>query len=87
MTKDIKTHIIHYFVLFVFLTGGFLFFLRFEGEPEIRLKTVEALCLGYFLWGITHHLLERNLSLRIVLEYLLVSLATLMIFVNIFWRY
>lgn len=77
--KDIKAHLSHYLVLvFILLFGGFSF-LYFQANPQAQIMSAFLTASFYVLWGIVHHLLEGNLHLRIVIEYVAVSLLGFLI--------
>lgn len=56
--------------------GGLLYF-RFETAAQIAVVVVMA--IFYVFWGILHHLHDRNLTGKIVLEY--ISLSALATFI------
>ena len=73
MMQDVSKHKLAYSLLasiaIVYL--GLVFVLR--NMPNILLVATIAFGALYFLWGVIHHLYEKNLSLKIVLEYVLVT--------------
>jgi hypothetical protein len=71
--KTLK-HLSHYVVLLTLMSLGLLFFSVTSHTPLLQVLIVIALSLAYLLWGIIHHLIEKNLYLEVFLEYLLFSL-------------
>ncbi|GAB4027723.1 MAG: hypothetical protein Fur0011_6430 [Candidatus Microgenomates bacterium] len=73
MIKDVAKHKLAYSLLasiaIVYL--GLVFLLR--NIPQVLLIATISFGVLYFLWGIIHHLYEKNLTGRIVLEYVLVT--------------
>jgi hypothetical protein len=71
--QDILNHKFAYSLLaglaIVYL--GLVFVLR--NIPQILLYSTVVFGGLYFLWGVIHHSYEKNLSIRIVLEYILVA--------------
>lgn len=76
----------HYLVLFCGLLLGLVCLFSFSGLTAIRTLVGISLCLFYFLWGVGHHYLNHDLHLKIILEYLLVSLLACFILLSLIWR-
>lgn len=72
-TKTLK-HISHYLILLIFMLVGILLFSVSGHTPLIQILIVVTLSIIYLLWGIIHHLIEKNLYLEVFLEYLLFSI-------------
>lgn len=77
---------VYYLILFSGLILGLVAFFGFFGLPQLRQEAVFGLCLFYFLWGVFHHLLERDLHFKIVLEYFLVASIACLILLSLIWR-
>ena len=73
-------------ILFSGLLIGLVAFFGLFGLPQLRQESVVGLCVFYFLWGLLHHLLEKDLHIKIVLEYLLVASIACLILLSIIWR-
>lgn len=74
ITQDFKDHPFHYLSLFIILFfGGFSFF-YLKLNQQAQLVSVFLTSVFYFIWGIVHHLLEEDLHIRIVMEYLAMSI-------------
>lgn len=86
MFEDIKLHFSHYLVLFVILLAGLTLFLLSSHESTLQLQIVGIVAFFYFLWGIVHHFLEKNLTWFIVLEYLGVAALSLIIIYSLLAR-
>jgi hypothetical protein len=73
MFEKLKKHLAYYISMVVTLVLGLV--LIFLTRPNIPLQGLVILgtVLFYILWGILHHLLNHELSLRIVIEYLLIG--------------
>lgn len=76
--KDLK----HFLCLLTILSLGFGLFLIFDYNRVAQVGIVIALGGVYVLWGIIHHGLNKELHLKIILEYLLVAIfaCTVIIF-------
>jgi hypothetical protein len=68
-----KPHTEDYAVLGVFLALGFLGIVVFQTQAMIQLYISLGLVVLYVIWGILHHAFRKDLTLFIVLEYLLVA--------------
>ena len=67
-------HLTHYVVLMTIMMLGIITFSVFGHSPLYRGLITVLVSLGYFAWGIVHHLLEKNLYPEVVIEYLLFAL-------------
>lgn len=78
MMNDIKKHLTHYLLLFlILLTGGWAFF--FYHDNLVKFKIAVLTSAAYFFWGIIHHLSERNLTFKVMVEYMLMALLSLVL--------
>lgn len=77
-----KKHLTHYLGLLSIFAFGLFFFIYFGYNRIIQAWCVIGMSLAYFLWGMVHHYLEKNLYFKVVIEYFLVALlgAILVIF-------
>jgi energy-converting hydrogenase Eha subunit H len=63
-----------YLLLFSILALGLGSFLYFGYSRPIQKLIVFLTSTGYVVWGIIHHALNRDLHLKVVMEYFLVAL-------------
>lgn len=87
MLDDIYQNRFHYLVLFLGLFLGLVLFIVSQklGLVDLEKEGVIGLCTFYFLWGVVHHWLLKDLHWRIILEYFLVALLgclTLLLVIN-----
>lgn len=76
MITEINNHKQEYFLLFVYTILSFI--LIFGFSQSFQRFIIIALYIGfYFSWSIIHHLINKNLTLMIFLEYLLLSVLAL----------
>lgn len=68
-----REHIRHYIVIiFIFIAIlSSRIFLNFEAN--LLLSVLYLVSFIYIAWGIIHHLLEHDLTVRIVVEYILIG--------------
>lgn len=78
MIDEIKAHFWHYVILvLIIFTGGFVFFLYQDKTLKFQVGSLTA--LAYICWGIVHHRWEKNLNFKIVVEYVLVGVLTIVL--------
>jgi hypothetical protein len=84
MLQDIQQHLEHYVILASILLAGLLGFIWFQGTEPMQLATLTITGIGYVLWGIMHHLKEENLTITLVLEYVLTALILIVLVWGVF---
>jgi len=77
MLEEIKKYPLDF--LFLWLGLGILGWVFWHNPhlPQLQQKIVLLAAGFYFCWGVVHHWLRKDLCLRVVLEYLLISLFAL----------
>jgi len=83
LIDEVKEHWWGYLVLILGLLGGLVAFILFSGQAQKRNLAVLFLTVFYFLWGIIHHTLKKDLHFKVILEYLLISLLGLVVFFSL----
>ena len=86
LVKDISKHHFHYLILMLGLSVGFFGFFIFNGVRFWQILISVYLSLFYFSWGVLHHILEHDWHLKILLEYLLVSIIGCMLLLSLIFR-
>jgi hypothetical protein len=73
MYKKLKTHLAYYISLLTILCLGL--FLVILTSPNIIQQSLVILMTVFFyvLWGVVHHLINHELTARIVIEYVLIG--------------
>jgi hypothetical protein len=73
MYKKLQKHLGYYLSLSAILILGLALILL--TSPNLKLQSFVILLTVFFyiLWGILHHLINHELSLRIVIEYVLIG--------------
>ena len=69
----------HYVSLFLLLSVGFILFYLNNGFPRQQLIISIYIAFLYVLWGLIHHYLKGDLHMRIVIEYSLIALLSIVI--------
>ena len=73
MFTHLKKHIGYYFSLIIILVLGIFLSLQTSGDRQLQMLIMVMTVFFYVLWGILHHLLEHDLSIKIVIEYVLIG--------------
>lgn len=71
--KDLKKHTIYYLSLVLILGLGALFFFQASYDRQLQLYILLIMFLFYFVFGMAHHFANHDLSIKIVVEYLLMG--------------
>lgn len=72
-TKSVR-HLSHYLILLIVCFSGLISIIFTPHRRDVQALLVALIALIYFIWGILHHKIERELNLEIVVEYLLFAL-------------
>lgn len=73
-------HLKHYLALFSLLSFAVFLYFYFSYNRAAQEGVIIATTAAYVIWGIIHHLLEKDFHWRIVLEYIVVaSLAAILL--------
>lgn len=73
MIDNFNKHWGHYISLISILVLGLLLTSISSSNRHLQIGVVTLTALFYVLWGILHHLLNHDLNMKIVLEYILVG--------------
>lgn len=76
MIGFVSTHLTQFVLLTIIFVTGLMIFTDMV-QMSSRLTLVVLMAVLYFLFGIIHHVQEKNLSNSLVLEYLVISLLLL----------
>jgi hypothetical protein len=74
MNTQFREYAEHYSVLALILAAGLMGIILFRMDLLVEQVVVWGLSAMYVLWGIVHHIIRRDLTGFIVLEYLLIGL-------------
>jgi hypothetical protein len=73
MNKKIKNHFWYYISLLLILIMSAVLLILNMGNKELQMLIFVATTLFYVIWGILHHILNHDLSPKIVIEYVLIG--------------
>jgi hypothetical protein len=72
MLKRISEHTIYYIILVTILSLGFA--LAYSStNRSFQIGVTVAVTFFYVMWGILHHLMNHDLHVKIVIEYVLIG--------------
>ena len=74
---------IHYLTLLVILGGGVWVFYFVRPNVMLQLLTGIITSVAYVFWGIIHHVIQKDLHPKIVLEYMLIGAIAIVLLVTI----
>ena len=81
MYNEIKKHTLYYTAFLLILVFGTISILAAAPNRELQMRFVAFTTIGYILFGIVHHMYTHDISIKIVVEYVLMgSLGMTIIF-------
>jgi hypothetical protein len=86
MLNELYKNRSHYLVLFMGLFLGLGLFFGIFSLPPMKITAIILLCIFYFFWGMFHHLLTGDFHIKIVLEYLLISIIACFLLLSLIFR-
>jgi hypothetical protein len=84
--RSFARHLPHYLSLFGILIAGFAGLILFSYDKHFQLSIAVALAAGYVAWGIVHHILHKDYTFEVFLEYLAVAILGLTIMFSLIIR-
>ena len=78
-----RIHLLHYIILLTVLSLGVLSFVSAEGDKTMQLVVIGITAATYVIWGILHHLIMKDLHMKVVVEYLLIGLIAFILVLTI----
>ncbi len=73
MFEKLKNHLAYYFSLISILVLGLILIILTRPNIVLQTLVILVMVIFYVLWGILHHLINHELTLRIVVEYVLIG--------------
>jgi hypothetical protein len=68
-----RKHVQYYVSLAIILIAGFLMMALSGKDSQMRMLSVLMTAFFYVVWGIVHHILHHDTSVRVVVEYVLIG--------------
>lgn len=79
-------HLSHYFTLIGIIFAGFTGLVLFSYDWYFQLSVSVATAAAYTVWGVVHHIIHKDFSLEVLLEYLVVSILGFVIIFSLVIR-
>jgi hypothetical protein len=77
----LKKHYGYYAGLLIIALGGLFLITRTGVDYQLKMLLIVLITLFYIVWGVLHHYIHHDLTVKIVLEYVLIgSLGITLIF-------
>jgi hypothetical protein len=80
MTKDLQEHIFQYLLLATVAVFFIVLLSLAQGDKTAQFFIILLFTFFYILWGIIHHITDRTLHLKIVIEYILIGATAFFLF-------
>lgn len=77
-----RTPFLHYVILLLILGVGVSAFMYVRPNVSLQLVIGIATSIAYILWGIVHHIIQKNLHQKVVVEYLLIGAIAIVLLVT-----
>lgn len=76
---------LHYIVLLLILSGAVAAF--YYASPNVTFQFLIGLfaSLAYIIWGAVYHFLKKDLHMRVMVEYVLISAIAMVLLATVFW--
>lgn len=71
---SMKKHLGYYVSFLVICFAGIFLVFQNNGDKNLIIEFVSLFALSYIVWGLLHHLVHHSVTLRIVIEYIVVAL-------------
>jgi hypothetical protein len=72
----------------VFVLGvGLIGFFVFSYMREVQMAIAAGLAIAYFVWGVMHHYIHKDLTVSVILEYVLFAILGYVILTSLILRY
>lgn len=68
-----KKHLGYYMVLILIALTGLFLILRTGPDPQLKMLLIVLITFFYVVWGVLHHFIHHDLTVKIMLEYVLIG--------------
>jgi EamA domain-containing membrane protein RarD len=79
-----KQSILHFIILIFILTAGVAMFIFEQGDKPMQMTIGIITAFSYTAWGIIHHMAQKDLHRKIVVEYTLIGVIAIVLLLTIF---
>ena len=74
MIANIRSHKAYYLLLAGMQAAGFFLILFAKGDKKLEFTYIVLSTLFYLIWALVHHYLDHDLHVKVVVEYVLMSI-------------
>ncbi len=85
-TKQVSKHMQHYLPLLGIIAAGGRGLVVFSYDKSFQAAVALSVAISYFIWGLVHHHLHRDLHLATVLEYLAIAVLGIVVLFSLLFR-
>jgi uncharacterized membrane protein (UPF0136 family) len=78
-----KSNAFHYLVLFILLSAGIIGYFSVRGNNTQQLMVGVITSISYMIWGFIHHRINRDLHLKVVIEYILIGCIAMILLATV----
>lgn len=79
-------HLPHYLSLFGIFAAAIVGFIVFSYDRDFQVAIAVAVSASYFVWGVVHHSMHKDLEIKVVLDYLVVALLGMVTLLSLIYR-
>ena len=76
-----KIHALHFLVLALLLGAGAVAFFLVRGSDALQLFVGIVTAVAYVTWGLLHHALQKDLHPKVVIEYVLIGVISVVLLI------
>jgi hypothetical protein len=85
MTKSTK-HLPHYLSLYGIFAAALVGFIVFTYDRDFQVAIAISVSAAYFVWGVVHHSIHKDLDVKVVIEYLVIALFGMVALLGLIYR-
>lgn len=78
-----QTSFIHTFILLCIVGGGLAAFYYLRPNTSLQFTVGVIMSITYVLWGIIHHTIQKDLHLKVVIEYVLMAAIAIVLLATV----
>ena len=74
---------IHTLILFCIVAGGLAAFYYVRPNASLQFTVGVITSIAYVLWGVIHHAIQKDLHLKVVIEYVLIAAIAIVLLATV----
>lgn len=76
----------HYLPLVAVLKVAIIGFILFSYDQRFQIAIIISAAIGYVVWGISHHLIHKDLDFKVAMEYVFIALVGTIVVLSLIFR-